>query len=823
MTDRDQGGANHPEQSREKEEPLEFAALMAHQLKSPVSAAGSLLQALLGEYSGSLNAVQKDLLVRANRRLEEAIETVRRMLTIAQPGAAEEGGRKIADAAALVRRTQVYFSENARARNISLFADIRLEPAYVRAEESAIGEALDALVNNALKYTPDNGNIRLAVTPAKTEGFIRISVADSGIGVREEESEKVFEPFFRAATAKETKIPGFGLGLVLVKAVVQAAGGRVWVEKADLGGADFSFELPRASEAEIEEIAQVPESQRMKVVIIGGVAAGPKVAAKVIRLKPDTEVTIIEKGSLLSYAGCGLPYYVAGVVKEQKELLATPLGVVRDPVFFQNLKNVNVLNRTEAMEIDRAGKRVRVKNLVTGLENWISYDKLVIATGSGPIIPSRLETKVKNVFTLHGVRDAEGIRSRLAEMKARDVVIVGGGLIGVEMTEALVARGCRVTILEMTDQILGILDWEMAALLEHHLESQGVRVLKGAKALSFAGDEWVTGVVTERETIPADMVILAVGIRPNVDLARKAGLTLGVNHGIKVDAYMRTSDPNIYAAGDCVETCNIVTNHPWFVPLGSTANKQGRVAAINLCGGRDVFPGVAGTTVCKVFDYCVARTGLTEKEARKAGFDVVTVLSGAKDREHFMPNAQNVMLKLVVDRKERELLGAQCVGPGHGDKRIDVAATAITSGMKIDEIANLDIGYAPAYSLAIDNLLTAANIARNKLDGVFEGVTPMEVHRMIREKEDFILLDVGSPKEHDESRIPGSILIPLGSLRGRMSELPMDKEIVTLCTSSIRGYEAALNLKAAGFRKVRVMDGGVMMWPYEKISGGNIL
>ena len=188
-----------------------------------------------------------------------------------------------------------------------------------------------------------------------------------------------------------------------------------------------------------------------------------------------------------------------------------------------------------------------------------------------------------------------------------------------------------------------------------------------------------------------------------------------------------------------------------------------------------------------------------------------------------MPNAQNVMLKLVVDRKERELLGAQCVGPGHVDKRIDVAATAITSGMKIDEIANLDIGYAPPYSLAIDNLLTAANIARNKLDGVFEGVTPMEVHRMIREKEDFILLDVGSPKEHDESRIPGSILIPLGSLRGRMSELPMDKEIVTLCTSSIRGYEAALNLKAAGFQKVRVMDGGVMMWPYEKISGGNIL
>jgi NADPH-dependent 2,4-dienoyl-CoA reductase/sulfur reductase-like enzyme/rhodanese-related sulfurtransferase len=434
-------------------------------------------------------------------------------------------------------------------------------------------------------------------------------------------------------------------------------------------------------------------------------------------------------------------------------------------------------------------------------------------------VPQGLEPGFKNIFTLHGVRDAEGIRSCLAEMKARDVVIVGGGLIGVEMTEALTARGCRVTILEIRDQILNILDWEMAKLLERHLESRGVRVLTGTKALSYEGKEEVSGVVTDKETIPADMVVLAVGIRPNSELAGNAGLEIGATGAIRVDERMRTSDPDIYAAGDCVECRNLITGEPWYVPLGSTANKQGRVAAINICGGEDSFPGVAGTTVCKVFDYCVARTGLTEAEARKAGFETVTVLSGANDQEHFMPDAQPLLLKLVVDRKTRRLLGAQSLGPGRGDKRIDVAASAISLGMTVDRLANLDTGYAPAYSLAIDNLLTAANIARNKLDGIFEGITPLEVYRWMAEKRDFLLLDVSSPKEHEDARLPGSTLIPLGSLRGRMNELPKDRTIVTFCTLSVRGYEAALILKAAGFSGVRVMDGGVIMWPYEKIHG----
>ena len=556
----------------------------------------------------------------------------------------------------------------------------------------------------------------------------------------------------------------------------------------------------------------------MRVVIVGGVAAGPKAASKIIRLMPDAEVTIVEKGKLLSYAGCGLPYYISGVVKEQKELMATPVGVVRDAVFFQKVKNVRVMNETEATEIDRPGKRVRVRSVVGDQESWLDYDKLVLATGGSPVVPPIPGVELEGVFTLHGVHDAEGIKGVLADGKAHDVVIVGGGLIGVEVTEALVQRGCRVTIVEMLPQTLGVLDREMARLVEQHMESHGVKVLTGTKVQGFEGDGKVAAVVTDNATLLADMVILAVGVRPNVPLARDAGLEIGTTGAIKVDEHMCTSDPDIYAAGDCVETVDLVTGRFCYVPLGSTANKQARVAAVNVCGGNDSFPGVLGSTVCKVFDHCVARTGLTEVAAGEAGYETTTVLAPAPDKAHFMPTAKPLLLKLVVDSKTRRLLGAQAAGPGAGDKRIDVAAMAITAGMTVDQLANADLCYAPPYAPAMDNIITAANIARNKLDGHMVGVTAAEVHQMLGEKRDFVLLDVRSQREYDQVRLPGSTLIPLGALRGRLGELPGDKEIVTFCKISLRGYEAALILKAAGFKHVRVMDGGIVMWPYEKLT-----
>ena len=559
-------------------------------------------------------------------------------------------------------------------------------------------------------------------------------------------------------------------------------------------------------------------SDSMKVVIIGGVAAGPKVASKVVRLMPDAEVTIIEKGEFLSYAGCGLPYYVSGVVKEQAELMSTPVGVVRDPVFFQKVKNVRVINQTEATKVDRSGKRVQVRGR-DGKESWLDYDKLVLATGGVPVVPPLPNVKLEGIFTLHGVHDAEGIKTLLAQDKARDVVIVGGGLIGVEATEALVEKGCRVTVVEMLPQILGMLDWEIAKLVEQHMESHGVKVLTGTRVESFEGDRKVRCVVTDQGRLSADMVVMAIGVRPNVKLAQEAGLEIGTTGAIKVDQHMCTSDPDIYSAGDCVECVDVLTGKPCYVPLGSTANKQGRVAANSLCGASDTFPGVLGSAVCRVFDYCVARTGLSEAAAGKLGYEVVTAMAPAPDKAHFMPDAKPLLLKLLVEKGSRRLLGAQATGPGAGDKRIDVAAMAITAGMTVDQLANADLCYAPPYAPAMDNIITAANVARNKLDGRMVGVSPIEVHRMMQEEADFVFLDTRGPSEYEQVRLPGAILIPLGALRARLDELPKHKEIVAFCKISLRGYEAALILQAAGFEKVRVMDGGIAMWPFEKLTG----
>jgi len=796
------------------DDPLQFAGHVAHQLKAPVAAAGSIVKTLLGEYAGQLNPRQKDLLAKADRRIEEAIESVRRMLMIVRPRAGEEGA---ADAAAAARRVGQSFTEEAARRGLALDYAIRAEPAWARIGAEGLTEALHALLSNAVKYTPDHGRIRIGVEMPSAE-IVALTVEDSGIGVPEDQREKIFEPFYRSVEARRSARPGVGLGLAFVKAVVESAGGRIAAAASPLGGAAFRVELPAVPAAEREALDAAGE-RRPRVVIIGGVAAGPKVAAKVNRLRPETEVTIVERGDLLSYAGCGLPFYVSGVVADQKQLLSTPLGVVRDPIFFQNVKNVRTLNRTEAVEIDRARRRVRVRRIEDGAERWLPYDQLVLATGARPAIPNLPGVKLRNIFTLHGVRDAEGIRNALAEHRARDVVLVGGGLIAVEMTRALTLRGCRVTIVERLPQILRMFDPEMALLIERHMEANGVRVRTGVEVRGFRGDGAVAAVETDRGDIPADLVILSAGVRPETALAAAAGLELGPTGAIRTDARMCTSDPDIYAVGDCVECVHRLTGRPCYIPLGSTANKQGRVAAVNLCGGNDLFPGVLGTTICNVYDYCAARTGLSEDEAREAGFDPVSVRVPGPDREHFLPEARLLMLKLVADRRSRRLLGLQAIGPGQGDKRVDVAATAITAGLTVDQIAALDLGYAPPYAPAMDNLITAANVARNKLDGRLDGIAPGEVWERLQRKDDFVFLDVSTPLEYERTRLPGARSIPLGALRGRLNELPRDREIVAFCALSIRGYEAALILKAAGFERVRVMEGGVAMWPYEKIRG----
>ncbi|MDY0356059.1 MAG: FAD-dependent oxidoreductase [Sedimentisphaerales bacterium] len=805
---------NKPDQS----EILQFASLIAHQLKSPISTISTLLDVLATEVAGPLTPKQKDLIARANLRCDEGVATVRRMLAIVSALGRQEHIDGVVDVAGIVRNIRTRYEEKAIEYGLTFVVQAEDEPVYVHGTEPALTEALDALIDNAFKYTPSHGQVRLTLTAEPPNRLIHLCVADSGVGIPEGMREKIFEPFHRTASARSSTRGGVGLGLSFVKAVVEALGGAVQAGKADLGGARLDIQLPMADPSEIDSLTDNDRSSAMKVVIVGGVAAGPKVAAKVIRLMPHASVTVVEKGQFLSYAGCGLPYYISGQVKNHAELMSTPMGALRDAVFFQKVKNVRILSRTEATKIDRAARSVRVKELGSRREFDLEYDKLVLATGASPIRPSIPGHDLDNIFCLHGVQDAEGIKAGLAGDRARDVVIVGGGLIGMETTEALARSGCRVTIVEMQPQTLGILDAEMARLVELHLESNGVKVLTNTKVCAFEGDGKVHRVVTDRGTLATDLVIMGIGVRPNTALASAAGLEIGETGGIKVNEHMRTSDPDIYAAGDCVECTDILTGRPAYVPLGSTANKQGRVAAVNLCGGEDTFPGILGSTICKVFDYCVARTGLTERAARDLGYTVTTALAPAPDRANYLSTARLLLLKLVVDRDTRRLLGVQAVGPGAGDKRIDVAATAIAAGMTVDQVAGLDLGYAPPYSPAMDNLITAANVARNKLDGHMVGVCAAEVHQMLQDRKDFVFLDVRTPGEHDQVRLPGATLIPLATLRGRIEEIPKGKPIVTFAQISLRGYEAALILRASGFEDVRVLDGGIAMWPYEKLQ-----
>lgn len=558
-----------------------------------------------------------------------------------------------------------------------------------------------------------------------------------------------------------------------------------------------------------------------KIVIIGGVAAGTKAAAKARRLDQEADITIIEKGRYISYAGCGLPYYISGVVQDKNDLMSTPVGALRDPEFFKKVKNLNVLNEHEAVRIDRENKEVEVKDLRAGNMFKIPYDKLILATGSYPFFPRIQGIEMEGVYCLQCIEDAEIIKSELDARKARDAVIIGGGLISLESTENLVEAGCRVSIVEVLPQILGFLDEEIALLVKQHLESKGVRVITGEKVISIGGtDGRATEVVTENNRLPADFVLVAAGVRPRVELAEQCGLEIGSTGAIAVDRRMATSDPDIFAVGDCVENRCLVCqkNFYAYTPLGSTANKHGRVAAINACGGNESFNGIVKTGILKAFDMNVCRAGLSEREASEESFDPITVITVGPDKAHYYPTAKPIIVKLIGDRKSGRLLGAQIVGPGDVDKRIDVVVTALTFGAKVEDITNLDLAYAPPYSPVMDNIIDAANTLRNKMEGKYRGMGPLQAKSEMQQGEVF-LLDLRSPQEFEEVRIPGANLIPLGALRGRLEEVPRDKKVIAFCKTSLRAYEAALILQSNGYNNIWVLDGGVMAWPFKKETG----
>lgn len=562
-------------------------------------------------------------------------------------------------------------------------------------------------------------------------------------------------------------------------------------------------------------------SEPTRIVIVGGVAAGPKAAARARRLDPTAEITIVEKDEIISYAGCGLPYYISGMVEDRKSLMASAVGVLRDPAFFASSKRIQVMNRTEAIAIHRSEHELEVRDLKTGEVRRLPYDKLILATGADPVEPPIPGTDLENVLRLKVVEDADRFREILQVQACPKVVIIGGGLIGMEMAEALVECGRGVAVVEMLPHILTMLDPDLSALVEKHLRQRGVKVMTSTRVERIEGDAdgKVTRVLTSAGEVPADLVLLSIGIRPNVSLARDAGLEIGSSGAIKVDEHMRTSDPDIYAAGDCAEKMCFMADSGCFLPLGSVANKEGRVAGSNAVGREDRFPGICGTTGLKVFDWNVARTGLTALQARNLGLNVVCATVAGPDRPHYFPGNKPVVIKLVAERDTRRLLGVQGVGPGDVVKRVDVAAVALTANMTVDHVANLDLTYAPPYSEALDILIHGANIVRNKLDGLVSGITCLELKDARERGDDLVLLDVRTPDEYAAARIPGSVLIPLGALRQRAKELPRNRRIVIYCKTSLRAYEAARILAGLDFTNVEILDGGLLAWPFEEETG----
>jgi NADPH-dependent 2,4-dienoyl-CoA reductase/sulfur reductase-like enzyme/rhodanese-related sulfurtransferase len=558
-------------------------------------------------------------------------------------------------------------------------------------------------------------------------------------------------------------------------------------------------------------------TMQMRIVVIGANAAGAKAACKAKRVNPSAEVTLIDRGDLISYGACGIPYFVSDTVADVQDLMKTPVGVVRDVQFFKKVKGVEVVTGTEAVAIDREAGKVHLVELATSKSYSIDYNRLIIATGSSPIIPPLENANLDNIFTVKSLEDAERLKERACAGKR--ACILGGGLVGLEMAEALKERGMKVTVIETRDQILaGILDPEIALLVEKHIRQNIDELRTSCRITGFGGSGKVEKVYTDQGELTVDLVVLAQGVEPNVKLAADAGLRIGVTGAIAVDSRMRTIDPIIYACGDCCEFIHQLSNKMVYIPLASTAIKQGRVAGINAAGERATFSGVIGTAIVKVFNLNIGRTGLLETEAKAAGYSVESVISPFPDKAHYYPGAKNIVLKLMADRKVGKIVGLQAIGEGCVDKRIDVAAAAITFGATAEQLAQLDLAYAPPYSASMDNLLVAADIMKNKLAGHGRGISPLEVKKKLDEGEDFILLDVRSPAEHAEISIDGATLIPLGMLREKLDTLPKDKEIIAFCKISLRGYEAQKILDSAGFEKTAFMDGGILSWPYELIT-----
>lgn len=531
----------------------------------------------------------------------------------------------------------------------------------------------------------------------------------------------------------------------------------------------------------------------MKTVIIGGVAGGATAAARLRRLDESAEIVIFERSGYVSYATCGMPYYVGDIIEDKKVL------TLQTPESFWNRFRIKVHVLHEVVKINKDNKTLTVKNIETGDIFEESYDKLIISTGARPVVPPIPGIDNDKIFTMRTIEDVFGIKEHLQSKNIQSAAVIGGGFIGVETAENLRELGIDVTMIEMQPQLLNILDYDMAAFVHSNMRNNGIKLILGSGVTAFEEkDEKLVLSCDNGSQLKVDMVMLSIGVAPETSLAKDAGLELGIRGSIVTNEHMETSTPDIYAIGDAVAIKHMVTGNKALISLAGPANKQGRIAADNICGISSIFKGSQGTSVLKVFDMTVAVTGINEKTAKELGYDYEKVILSPPSHATYYPGSGAMTIKLLYDKQSLHILGAQIVGYDGVDKRIDVIATAMQAGMTADRLQDLDLAYAPPYSSAKDPVNMAGCIIDNLIDGTIKQFYYEDV-LSLQSRKDVILLDTRSSKEYERGHADGFINISVDDLRDNIDKLDKSKPVYVMCQSGLRSYIACRILIQKGF------------------------
>ncbi len=548
-----------------------------------------------------------------------------------------------------------------------------------------------------------------------------------------------------------------------------------------------------------------------KIVVIGGVAGGAGAATKARRVDETAEIIMFERSSYVSFANCGLPYHIGGQIEERNKLFLV------NPDRFKKWYNIDARINHEVLKIDRENKKVEVLNHNNGEKFWESYDKLIVATGGSSIKPQIPGIELGHIHNLWTVSDMDSIIEVVKDSDIKKAAVVGAGFVGLEMVEAFVDRGFEVTLIEKENQVLPAIDPEMTKRIDLELKSKNVKVLLGQGVSKFEGEGGKVKriILEDGSSIDAELVVVAIGVKPNVELLKDAGIEIGEKGGVVVNERMQTSDPDIYAAGDIVEIPHLVTGKKVRIPLAGPANKQGRVAGANAAGGDLTFKGSLGSFIVKIFDIAAAKTGLSEKEAAREGIDYFVSYSVNWSHSSYYPGAEWVMIKLILEKETGVILGAQVVGPKGVDKRIDVLATAVYAKLTAFDLEDLDLSYAPPFSAAKDPVNLAGMVAANILRGEVEAINVNEFNEMLEKGEEIQIVDCRSMSDIDEMGfIENAEIMPIDEVREFFDDLDKDVPTVVYCGIGYRSYMAYKILKHHGF-KVKNLSGGYSIWSGE--------